>query len=139
MINKEEIFPIGIGTWKIDYKNIEDEMNSLLYSYEQGQNYLSLYMLYDNGEVDQNEIDGYTNAKIVDIATLADGRNYLQAYIAQNEATYMLSTFNLLGMLRGELDYLGRDWSDFLASHLAFILGEVTRNWKCSEMKHGTI
>ena len=26
-------------------------MNSLLYSYEQGQNYLSLYMLYDNGEV----------------------------------------------------------------------------------------
>ena len=45
MINKEEIFPIGIGTWKIDYKNIEDEMNSLLYSYEQGQNYLSLYML----------------------------------------------------------------------------------------------
>ncbi len=51
MINKEEIFPIGIGTWKIDYKNIEDEMNSLLYSYEQGQNYLSLYMLYDNGEV----------------------------------------------------------------------------------------
>lgn len=51
MINKEEIFPIGIGTWKIDYKNIEDEMASLLYSYEQGQNYLSLYMLYNNGEV----------------------------------------------------------------------------------------
>lgn len=51
MIKKEEIFPIGIGTWKINYKNIKDEMNSLLYSYEQGQNYLSLYMLYDNGEV----------------------------------------------------------------------------------------
>lgn len=51
MINKEEIFPIGIGTWKIDYENINNDIESLMYSYEKGQNYLSLYMLYNNGEV----------------------------------------------------------------------------------------
>ena len=55
---------------------------------------------YDNGEVDQNEIDGYTNAKIVDIATFADGRNYLQAYIAQNEATYVLARWNVVGAIK---------------------------------------
>lgn len=51
MISKNEIFPIGIGTWKIDYENIENDLNALIHSYKNGQNYLSLYMLYNNGEV----------------------------------------------------------------------------------------
>lgn len=51
MINKEDIFPIGIGTWKIDYENIDSDMEALMYSYEKGQNYLSLYMLYNGGEI----------------------------------------------------------------------------------------
>ncbi len=51
MVKKGEIFPIGIGTWKIDYENIENDLNGLMHSYENGQNYLSLYMLYNNGEV----------------------------------------------------------------------------------------
>jgi len=51
MINKNEIFPIGIGTWKIDYENIGNDMEGLIHSYKEGQNYLSLYMLYNNGEV----------------------------------------------------------------------------------------
>jgi len=51
MVSKKEIFPIGIGTWKINYENIERDLNSLIHSYEKGQNYLSLYMLYNNGEV----------------------------------------------------------------------------------------
>ena len=51
MIKKDEIFPIGIGTWKIDYENFENDINGLLHSYNCGQNYLSLYMLYNNGEV----------------------------------------------------------------------------------------
>ncbi len=51
MLNKNEIFPIGIGTWKIDYENIENDMKGLEYSYERGQNYLSLYMLYNGGAV----------------------------------------------------------------------------------------
>ena len=54
MLNKNEIFPIGIGTWKIDYENIENDMKSLMYSYEKGQNYLSLYMMYNGGAVVRN-------------------------------------------------------------------------------------
>ena len=48
MIDKKEIFPIGIGTWKINYQNNNDK-KALLYSYSLGQNYLSLYMLYESG------------------------------------------------------------------------------------------
>ena len=51
MINKNDIFELGIGTWKIDYENIENDMQSLIHSYNLGQNYLSLSMLYNNGEV----------------------------------------------------------------------------------------
>ena len=51
MIDKEEIFPIGIGTWKIDYKNINNELTALMHSYAKGQNYLSLYMLYNDGKI----------------------------------------------------------------------------------------
>ncbi len=51
MINKDEIFSIGIGTWKINYENIENDEKGLNYSYEKGQNYLSLYMMYNNGAV----------------------------------------------------------------------------------------
>ena len=45
MINKEQIFKIGIGTWKIDYENFDNDIDALIHSYDMGQNYLSLYML----------------------------------------------------------------------------------------------
>ena len=51
MVNKNDIFSIGLGTWKIDYSNIDKELKGLMYSFQNGQNYLSLYMLYDNGKV----------------------------------------------------------------------------------------
>jgi len=51
MILKEEIFNIGIGTWKIDYENFNNDIDALIHSYNKGQNYLSLYMLYNGGEV----------------------------------------------------------------------------------------
>ncbi len=51
MIEKEQIFSIGIGTWKIDYENFEKDMDGLVYSILNGQNYLSLYMLYNDGKV----------------------------------------------------------------------------------------
>ena len=50
-MEKDKIYPIGIGTWKIDYENIDNDINALVHSYNKGQNYLSLYMLYNNGEV----------------------------------------------------------------------------------------
>lgn len=51
MLNKNDILPIGIGTWKIDYENIENDIKGLRHSCERGQNYLSLYMLYNGGAV----------------------------------------------------------------------------------------
>ena len=40
-----------IGTWKIDYEHFENDIDALVYSHNKGENYLSLYMLYNNGEV----------------------------------------------------------------------------------------
>ena len=51
MLKKEELFKIGIGTWKIDYENFENDIDALIHSFNSGQNYLSLYMLYNNGKV----------------------------------------------------------------------------------------
>lgn len=51
MIDKNEIFEIGVGTWKIEPENMEHDIEALLHSYSLGQNYLSLSMLYNNGEV----------------------------------------------------------------------------------------
>ena len=50
-MNKDNIFKIGIGSWKVNPDNFEEDLNALKYSFDQGQNYLSLSMLYNNGKV----------------------------------------------------------------------------------------
>lgn len=50
-MDKNDIFKIGIGTWKVDPDNFEKDIEALKYSYEIGQNYLPLSMLYNNGKV----------------------------------------------------------------------------------------
>ena len=50
-MNKNDIFKIGIGTWKVDPDNFEKDLEALKYSFELGQNYLPLSMLYNNGKV----------------------------------------------------------------------------------------
>ena len=50
-MNKNDIFKIGIGTWKVDPENFEKDLEALNYSFELGQNYLPLSMLYNNGKV----------------------------------------------------------------------------------------
>ena len=50
-MNKDDIFKIGIGTWKVDPENFEKDLKALKYSFELGQNYLPLSMLYNNGKV----------------------------------------------------------------------------------------
>ena len=34
MISKTNIYPIGIGTWKIDYENFEKEIDQLANQFE---------------------------------------------------------------------------------------------------------
>lgn len=50
-MQKEEIFKIGIGTWKIDYENFDNDLDALIHSYKRGENYLSLYMMYNDGKI----------------------------------------------------------------------------------------
>ena len=50
-MDKDNIFKIGIGTWKVDPDNFEKDLEALKYSFELGQNYLPLSMLYNNGKV----------------------------------------------------------------------------------------
>lgn len=37
MLKKEDLYKIGIGTWKIDYENFENDINALVYSYNNGE------------------------------------------------------------------------------------------------------
>jgi len=50
-MEKEDIFELGIGTWKINPENFDNDLEALRYSYDHGQNYLGLYMMYHDGEV----------------------------------------------------------------------------------------
>ncbi len=51
MIQKSEINPIGIGTYKLDLENKENTLKSLLYSVDKGQNFMSTSLIYDNYNV----------------------------------------------------------------------------------------
>lgn len=51
MINLKDIFPLGIGTFRIDLTQKEDSMNALIESFKLGQNYIDTSYLYENGKV----------------------------------------------------------------------------------------
>lgn len=51
MINLKDIFPLGIGTFRIDLTQKEDSMNALIESFKLGQNYIDTSHLYENGNV----------------------------------------------------------------------------------------
>lgn len=51
MLKPNEIFPIGIGTFKLDLENSQKTLQALLHSFDQGQNLISTSLLYDNGKV----------------------------------------------------------------------------------------
>lgn len=51
MINLNDIFPLGIGTFRIDLTQKEASMNALIESFKLGQNYIDTSHLYENGKV----------------------------------------------------------------------------------------
>ena len=51
MIEKENFFPIGIGTYKLNLDERTKTLDGLLYSYEKGQNFMSTALVYDNERV----------------------------------------------------------------------------------------
>lgn len=67
------------------------------------------YNLDDSTEIDAGEVDGIQNGEIVSINKSIDGRNYLQAYIAQSEATYALSKWSFAGFFKSIVDFWDSD------------------------------
>lgn len=51
MIELSKINPIGIGTYKLNLESKDKTLQSLLYSVDKGQNFMSTSLLYDNGKV----------------------------------------------------------------------------------------
>ncbi len=51
MIHLKDIFPLGIGTFRIDLNEKETSMNALIESFKLGQNYIDTSYLYENGNV----------------------------------------------------------------------------------------
>lgn len=51
MIEKNDFFPIGIGTYKLNLEDKENILKGLLYSVEKGQNFMSTALVYDNAKV----------------------------------------------------------------------------------------
>jgi len=51
MIDLKDIFPLGIGTFRIDLAQKESSMNALITSFKLGQNYIDTSYLYENGKV----------------------------------------------------------------------------------------
>lgn len=50
-MNQKDIFPLGIGTFRIDLNQKETSMNALIESLKLGQNYIDTSYLYENGKV----------------------------------------------------------------------------------------
>lgn len=50
-INGKPLFPIGIGTWKIDTENVEQSLGLLSYAFSKGQNFIEVNASYDGGEI----------------------------------------------------------------------------------------
>lgn len=104
-MNKNDIFKIGIGTWKVDPDNFEKDIEALKYSYELGQNYLPLSMLYNNGKVVE---------RMKDFIKLV-GRDKL--FICANLERYVEKIEDVEQQLNNYLEILDIDYLDCFQIH----------------------
>lgn len=105
-MNKNDIFKIGIGTWKIDPENFEKDIEALKYSFDKGQNYLPLSMLYNNGKVVE---------KMKEFIQLV-GREKL--FICANLERYVEKIDDVEEQLNNYLKILNIDYVDCLQIHI---------------------
>jgi diketogulonate reductase-like aldo/keto reductase len=99
MIYNEQIFPIGIGTFRIDLSNKEQATEALLYSLSRGQNYFDVSSMYEDGKVmtfigeflstvDRNKV--FISCKISnDINCTEDIAHYLDKYLKMLQLDYV--------------------------------------------------
>ena len=104
-MNKDNIFKIGIGSWKVDPDNFKEDLEALKYSFDQGQNYLSLSMLYNNGKVVE---------KMKSFIDLVGRQNlFISAYLEK----YIESIEDVEKQLNDYLKILELDYIDCLQIH----------------------
>lgn len=132
MIKKENIYPIGIGTWKIDYENFENEIDALVHSYEIGQNYLSLSLLYNNGEV------------VRQLKSLVDRVGREKFFFATNIEPTVEKVTDIEKQLNQYLEILDIEFVDMIQLHsplfskiaLSEVYKEIDRLVKLGKVKH---
>jgi diketogulonate reductase-like aldo/keto reductase len=97
MINKSDLFPIGIGTFGIGGmmerdSSLEDmpQIDALKHSFERGQNYLDMSFLYAEGYANKiikqalsgiNRDDLFINAKLGNVEKVEDVQKQLDEYL----------------------------------------------------------
>lgn len=104
-MNKNDIFKIGIGTWKIDPENFEKDLEALNYSFDLGQNYLPLSLLYNNGKVVE---------KMKDFIKLVGRENI---FICANLERYVEKIEDVENQLNDYLKILDIDYVDCFQIH----------------------
>lgn len=132
MISKTNIYPIGVGTWKIDYENFENEIDALMHSYNLGQNYLSLSLLYNNGEV------------VKQMKKLIDKIGRENVFIATNLEPTIETVEDIEKQLNQYLQILNIEYVDMLQLHkpsfskvsLGKVYSEIDRLVKAGKVKY---
>ena len=104
-MNKKDIFEIGIGTWKVNSDDFEKDLEALKYSFELGQNYLPLSLLYNNGKVVEKMKD----------FIISVGRENL--FICANLERYVEKSEDVENQLNKYLKLLEIDYVDCLQIH----------------------
>lgn len=108
MLNDNEINPIGIGTYKLDLENKTKTLEALLYSVENGQNFMSTSLLYDNYNVVNFLYDFFKEVNKDDIFLTC----HLEPYIEKKE--------DVEKQLDEYLTRMNIDYVDALQTHMSY-------------------
>lgn len=108
MLNENEINPIGIGTYKLDLENKTKTLEALLYSVENGQNFMSTSLLYDNYNVVNFLYDFFKEVNKDDIFLTC----HLEPYIEKKE--------DVEKQLDEYLTRMNIDYVDALQTHMSY-------------------
>lgn len=108
MLNLNTINPIGIGTYKLDLENKDKTLKALLYSVENGQNFMSTSLLYGNYSVVNFLYDFFKKVNKDDIFLTC----HLEPYIEKKE--------DVEKQLDEYLTRMNIDYVDALQVHMSY-------------------
>ena len=109
MLEKENFFPIGIGTFKLDLENKENTLKGLLYSVEKGQNFISTALVYDNEKVVEFLKDFFSKVERNKIFLMV----HLERYIEKPEDVEL--------QVNKYLEKIGIEYIDAVQVHASYV------------------